>query len=103
MTTPEPWQLTDEDRAALEDALNESLADYPNASFLIPVVESIKAAAYRAALTEAAEAVNLHRQVPTDRDDLDGLCEDDECLWWDMTYALRDELLARAGEVGDHE
>lgn len=50
-------------------------------------------ARWREKVHAAIDSLNLHRQVPRDEYELHGLCEDDKCLWWDMTYSLQDELL----------
>ena len=49
-------------------------------------------------LREYAETLNLHGMVPDD-DDLAYLCEDDECLWWDMTYAEQERIRERADRI----
>ncbi|WP_454301112.1 hypothetical protein [Salana multivorans] len=50
------------------------------------------------ALREYADGLNLHKVVPND-DSLAYLCEDDECLWWDMTYAEQDRIRERADRI----
>lgn len=61
------------------------------ARFLAARDASVRAAA----LDEAAEmvkkivaSINLHDLVP-DRIGLEALCDDDDCLWWDMTREQR--------------
>ena len=49
-------------------------------------------------LREYADSLNLHGVVPDD-DDLAYLCGDDECLWWDMTYAEQERIRERADRI----
>jgi len=48
-------------------------------------------------LRAGIERLNLHSYLP-DCDNLAYLCEDDNCLWWDMTYALQADLRALLAE-----
>ena len=51
------------------------------------------------ALREYADSLNLHEVVPDDDDSLAYLCEDDECLWWDMTHAEQERIRERADRI----
>ena len=50
-------------------------------------------------LREYADSLNLHVVVPDGYEDLAYLCEDDECLWWDMTHAEQDRIRDRADRI----
>ena len=50
-------------------------------------------------LREYAGTLNLHVVVPDGYEDLDYLCQDDECLWWDMTYAEQDRIRDKADKI----
>ena len=69
-----------------------------------PEFEALVREAQAEAVEQFAASVNLHAQAPDDIAETFGLpetvdlCGDDPapCLFWQMTYALRDELEARA-------
>ena len=48
-------------------------------------------------LQAGIKRVNLHHYLP-DPNHSAQLCEDDDCLWWDMTYALQADLRALLAE-----